>query len=95
MRRLNDVVPPAAQYFESKGQKIDWDNTGESGLVSISEYEAMCEIKACEASIFVLRNTIHGGDYFEAMINIHHRLVKAYNKMYKKKYKPTNDYLGS
>ncbi len=55
MRLENDVIGTGVEYFEKLGKELDWDETGDESLVSMKEYELVCEIIALQVSFWAVR----------------------------------------
>lgn len=59
----------------------------------MNEFESVAEILSTEASIHVLRRTLHGGDYLDSMASLREKLIEKHNSNFpKRKYNSQNDF---
>lgn len=76
-------IKTASDYFEHQGREVDDDETGDTNLVSLDEYNSVGDIIACEVAIWALRRLTHScGSNSDAMAGIRFVLIVAHNMKY-------------
>ena len=90
------LVQTAEDYFLKEGidpdTTIDWDETGDKNLISMSEYNTILKIISCEASIYTLRRTLFCQCLSDTMISIRRKLIEEYESFFSKKYVEYNNF---
>jgi hypothetical protein len=55
MRLEDNIVSTATEYFQKCNKEIDWDETGDTNLISMREYNMIGQIIATQVSFWCLR----------------------------------------
>ena len=86
-------VTLASEYFNQIDVEINYEETGDSNMVTSEEADAISEILTCEVSIYALR-TMYGvcGSLADHMGRIRRKLINSYESNYGKKYIEYNDF---
>ena len=75
------------EYAEQIGKEIDWEETGDSSMISIEEESSLQNIFSCEVSIELLRHsTGHCGSVVDDMVGIRRSFIEKYEKISGKRY---------
>jgi hypothetical protein len=76
-----------SEYAEQIGKEIDWEETGDSNMISIEEERALQNIFTCEVSIELLRHsTGHCGSVVDDMVGIRRSFIEKYELDFNKEY---------